>query len=424
MVNFLRKSVFLNVCLFTYVIGYVLFPAVMGNATQGMVKLFLVITMLLLLYCCSNGCNRCISVTKTIMPFFLVFVFVQTFLFSPMFGVKYGINLLLFVFLCRYGNKVLCDNYSLFVKISSLVACIPVIYFCLLYHKAYFFRTNIFIEKQTLSLLLATAYMLCLVDAFFSAKQKKWNATIFAALVVINVFIIQSKSSLFVLLIGCIVLFLTKKSVRLWFRKKIFFFLMGYVALLALFPTLALPDDIRFGINRVIGTNLFSTDFVRSEDRMELTYSIRDDSRIFCFQTFLQHPIVGIGLGNFSSHIKKSSSAVRFLGEPESAWLSILTEGGGLYVLSMLVFFFSNIYFAYSRCRRNDNDVYAYRVLLINVCYCVIFFFNDFMDSLFWMSSGITLGAIYYDSRTKCCTFVFPDGEGEIDKALILSRMK
>ena len=51
----------------------------------------------------------------------------------------------------------------------------------------------------------------------------------------------------------------------------------------------------------------------------------------------------------------------------------------------------------------NENNVYAYKSLLINISFCILFVFNDFMDSLFWVSSGIVVGANYFDSGKRSC---------------------
>ena len=245
------------------------------------------------------------------------------------------------------------------------------------------------------------AYTICMIDLFVGRKKRNLNLGILVFLTGINLFVIQSKSSLFTLVMAAIILFFTKKTVRQWLKKKFIYILLGYFVVLLAFPSLAHPDDIRFGVNRFVGTKIFSTNYTRMEERMEVTYSVRDDVRELCFHIFRQNPFLGIGVGNFATYNKYSNSKVSFLGEPESTWLSVITEGGLLYALCMILFFAANIYYAYRRARIDDNDVYAYRSLLVNICFCVMFVFNDFMDTLFWVSSGVVVGAAYYEGAVK-----------------------
>lgn len=407
------KKIYLpSYLLLFYVVDYV-FPQVFdyvmkllfdANSYHGLVKSILIALLPLALYESRIFTNQCKYVERTLLPFFIAFLYAQLMYFSSDAPIKVISNIAIYFFLSKYANGYIGNHFCWCIKMITFFACMPVVFYCVVNHSLYYYRDSIFIEKQTMSVLLMLSYVFCLLDVFFSQKKRMINFGLFLFFIGINLFVIQSKSSLFALAVSAIVLYFMKDSVRRWIKKRIGYLLGGYVIVMLLFPSVALPDDIRFGVNRITGTEIFSTNYTRRESRMELTYTIRDEVRALCFKAFRQNPILGIGIGNFATYNKYSNSKISFLCEPESAWLSIITEGGALYGLCMVLFFALNIYYTYKWTREDESDIYACRALLLNICFCIMFVFNDFMDSLFWMSSGITFGAACYSSQMRMCS--------------------
>ena len=97
-----------------------------------------------------------------------------------------------------------------------------------------------------------------------------------------------------------LLLFLLNEEARKKIKRFIPLFLLMYLFLLFFFPSIALPDDIRYGINRLAGNEILSSKYTRIMEHLSMTYDVRADMKDYCFRLFKEHPILGVGIGNFA----------------------------------------------------------------------------------------------------------------------------
>lgn len=380
--------------LYTYLIAYLFLPMFVKDLSMlGVLKIFLATLLCVLLYKKNSGSSNSKSIFRMILPLFVFFVTAQFLCFHSMLAVKFAVNVIFFLFFALYSDSLLAQKFAAGVKVMALSIVIIALYYCLVNGQLYFFRSEILIEKQTMSIVLCLASTFCLVEGSFAGLRLK-NMILLVLFLLANLFIIQSKTALFVLAIDVVALCLIHKQFYVWLKGKVVYFAAVFVLFLSLLPSIVLPDDIRFGVNRLTGCEIFSTQYDRSVERMDMTYSIRDDVRKYCFSLFLQNPLMGIGLGNFERYNKYSNTSVKQLIQPESQWLGILCEGGVVYVGIFFVFFMVNMKNSYNVLKKDVTNVFALNSFMLQLNYSIMFIFNDFLDSLFWFSTGIFLGAM------------------------------
>jgi O-antigen ligase len=121
----------------------------------------------------------------------------------------------------------------------------------------------------------------------------------------------------------------------------------------------------------------------------------------FGFEIFSEHPLMGIGVGGFKNYNRSSNSQVSFLTKPESTWLGILIEGGAIYLLCMIIFFMNNLCQSVLKYKKDPNNDMAMKSIFININFIIIFFFNDFLDLMFWFSTAFFLAGSYIKARSN-----------------------
>lgn len=372
-------------------LSYVILPLFLSNSICSAVKSLLIFLLLFLLL--FHKKNKSSFVFGIILPFFIFFLTIQAFFFHNKELIKLLINITTFFILCRYASFKLLKNTSVFLRYCTLIAIIPVLLECARHGALYFFRDSVPIEKQTFSILFAISSFYCLIS-IFQNEQKKLNLFMLSLFTIINVFIIQSKTSLLILVLDILLLFLLNEEARKKIKRFIPLFLLMYLFLLFFFPSIALPDDIRYGINRLAGNEILSSKYTRIMEHLSMTYDVRADMKDYCFRLFKEHPILGVGIGNFAVLNRYSSNYFNDLIEPESSWLSILTEGGLCYMITMIIFFGVGIKKFYNMWIINNKDLHYLAGIILFFNFALLFIFNDFMDSIFWINSGLMMGGL------------------------------
>ncbi len=381
-------------------LSYVFLPLFAQSSTCTATKALLIVCLAILLLFHKEK-NKSPIVFGIILPFFIVLLSLQMIIFHNMEIIKQSLNIIIFFILCRYTNYPLQKKTSEFFRICTVMATIPVIIVCIKNGSFYFYRDMVFIEKQSLSAMFTVSCFYCLTS-IFQNERIRLNLCILISLTIMNIFIIQSKTSILILVVNIATFFILDPDARRKIKRYIPHITTTYIILLIFFPNLALPDDIRYGINRLLGFDLLSSNYTRLIDRMSLTYDVRLDMRKFCFSLFEKNPLMGIGIGNFADANKFSSNYFNELSEPESSWLSIMTEGGLCYITTMLVFFGASIKKFRSMWLKNGKDLHYLAGALLFANFGILFFFNDFMDSIFWINSGLMMGGlINLESRQK-----------------------
>lgn len=393
----IKKTSVAVVILAFFFITYILFPLFINSNILGGLKILFLTCLGVSLYHLNKKGNKINSIKQFILPSFLCFFYIQLFFFSSLSILKGMVFFCFFACFAFYATNRICEFFSCFIKLASLFIILFIFTVCIEQGHLYYYRSLIFIEKTTMSIFFTLATSLCLID--FGLKKKKKDLFLLALILFTNIFIVQSKSAIFLFVLNVLILFFLCEPFKRMIKKYKYILLFFSLSVVAIFPSAILPDDIRFGINRIIGNEIFSTTFVRSEDNMDLTYSIREDMHTFGMKIFFENPLIGIGVGNFEKYNRFSGSNVSFLTQPESTWLGILIEGGIVYLLFFVIFFIHNLSVSKKKYKENQDNDMALKSFFINTNYVVLFFFNDFMDLMFWCTTAFFLAGTYINTR-------------------------
>lgn len=321
--------------------------------------------------------------------------------------IKWTFNVIFFFLFFKYSNCKFLYAMDFGIKIAMAIGSLYILFVVLKNGSLEYDRGEIFIDKAFLTSLFALSYFFCILDIFFN-RDKIFNIILFSVSVFVNLFVVQSKTSLFALVIELLILYFFFPIIRPVYNKYIkYLVIIGFLAFTIL-PSVPLPDDLTYGINRVLGFEfLDESKLTRSYNNLSMTYDIRDDVRAYCFRLFLENPILGIGQGNFAILNQASSNDFNWLSETESSWLQILTEGGLFYFLTMIFLFFKPINDAYKKLKNEVGTKYSYYYLMtfsFFIIFIVLFLFNDFSDSFFWISAGIMASLIVCDKTESPTT--------------------
>lgn len=371
-----------------FLFEYILLPLVLPDSACSLLKSVSLLCLALLLPFGKNK-NRSSLIGMGSAALLLV-VICQILLFRNSATIKLLVNIVLFLLFFRYSSFSLAEFFGGLVKLGGLLALFPVIFFCIKFQNLYYYRDLIDIQKQVLSLFFLLGGLFCAFSAIFD--RSKLSIVLFCLFLFFNLFVVQSKSSLLVLFISLGVVLCFDKEARKKTKRMLLCLAFGYLVLLLVAPSLAVPDDIRYGINRIFGTELLSSSYERSQEKLSATYDIRNDLIQNCLSLFNESPVFGIGIGNFAEVSRKSGGIFYGLDQTESEWLGIITEGGVTYLVAISGFLFCCLYKAFKLYDLNPQNKFGLAAFVFVGAYSVMFIFNDFMDSIFWIGSGILLG--------------------------------
>lgn len=384
MVEFLR-SFSLSVFVLSYVLSESLSSIIgMDPSTQKMICLIPFACFTFLSKCAVNEINFILKIFLSIS----VLLLLQFFMCAPFeFSTRLFINLL-FLFIVSYKEIPLKSLIRIFcfVKISALLVAISVFQLYLIYGG--YAREEALIDKSLASGILALSFMACWIDIILN-RNRIINAIIITFLLYVDVFIIVSKTSVFAFFIFIIITFFCmSKEDRRMYLKLSKYVLIIICVLALIFPNVALPNDLKETINTIAGYEVYELSRVRIDN----TFSIRHYLMEYCInELFLNHPFIGIGIGNFAYY---NHSFYSNLEETESSALSIITEGGIYYAITIGIFYFFLIKRGIKRIREN----LGYKECIgigIPVIYFILCIGNDFMDALFWMMMGIVYSILF-----------------------------
>ena len=381
-----------------YLLLYTLGPAILSDTSASLTFAKMSLILLMTVVFVINYGRKDLGVMNFVVSGLLLFVFIQFLVFRnyEVFKVV-GINVFVYYIFARYCNKDYIPFFSEGLKFCTLLVVLSVLWLCIESGTLEYDRGGALIDKSFITGLLGLSYIYIVVDIFYH-KRLFVNICLLLLFVFVNLMIIQSKISVAVLLICILFLYLVSEDrIRKEMQKYFFCILALGVVFVIILPNKLnlLGDDIKYAVNILTGNNIFD-DFIRSEERMDMTYNIRHDLWEYCIhQLFMENILLGIGVGNAGMYI---SRIYDWLSETESSLLSIITEGGIVYAVLMFSFFYINIRQSYIALKKEQTQEYYYP-LLIFIAYVIMIIGNDFLDSLFWIQTGAMTGVILHSKR-------------------------
>lgn len=309
--------------------------------------------------------------------------------------------LLVFFLMSSIEFKGKADVIVKSISTTVVVLDLVLLYFCFTqgdfsYYPRSDIRNSVGLDKPNFSLYYSVyfclAYLACL-----KKKNLKFHLIIFPLSFFLNIYLIQSKLALTAFILFALVHYLLNKE-KLYkkrIKKMLKIIIFVVLSFILIQPSmLSIPDEFKILVNQVVGENVL--DYTK-ELKDDNTYTIRSAIKAYCFNLFLQHPLVGIGLGNYK---EKAGSNVTFdigygnyltIKETESQILQIMVEGGiwylasflvlSIYILRGLILNLKKHSFEFSVC-----EAFAIALPLFYIC-----FGNDFFNITFWIMLGFSL---------------------------------
>lgn len=296
----------------------------------------------------------------------------------------------------KFSDKKFVKYLYASILAITLVTTIPLLYYYSLY--GYYARDEILFDKSMQTFLFGFCYILLLLELFNSSgKYKALILTILIYLILVNVFILQSKTSVFVLLVIFILM-------SIWRRNEVKATLKHYwkslIIVAIAIPFLPIewevPDAMKQAANMLTG----ETVFVLEKDMKEDTYEIRDIILNKTIDIINRNPLLGAGFGNMASALKSTKTGVT---QGESQLMDFVIEGGLTYLLAFAILTLPPLIILFRRTRHLRacySEEFVFYQLLGFLILCTG---NEMLSSLGW----IFLGTLMYMHKTKIPVILF-----------------
>lgn len=384
-----KNNILAKISIVGYILAYVSFSAIIGErntSIESVCKIFLLFIMLFFIF--KEKTNTHLQSETFFLQLASIFFVLQFLFFQNIKILQWIINIVVFYFFSKYSKKDYLVYYTWGMRIASIILVVSAILLAIKNGAMFFFRRETFMDKQYYTYFLGVSSIICLVDIIYK-KHAFLNTILLIIYLAVNLLIIQSKLSLFSFGIIAVLFFLLQdRDKKKRFGIIVKWLVFTLIIVICFFPHLAIPDPIKYGINTLLGENIFYIE--TNVSRLEGTYDTRSILWKYCMSLFVEYPFIGIGIGNFAN-FNKGISAIKELKETESSLLSIICEGGIFYCMIML-FFFSFIFKRAWLLIKHNKSYIGNICLCIIATYIILIVGNDFMDSLFWISLGIISG--------------------------------
>lgn len=336
--------------------------------------------------------EKCLANNDVKLPWVLVISFVCLIILQNLFIIDVDKNrqivfllyVLILFFYAKKGNVQEMHTLSLCVKILAIIGTLSVLSITG-FRNDVMYREDVLIDKGMLTIWFAMLYAITISEVLMK-KNILSNIVLFLCILVINLFIVQSKTAVFsaVVFIG-VVYFISEKKVKRQFKKWLMPALFILAVAIIMFPTILLPESMRIGINYVLGADVFQVDY---HSKQFATFDMRSEINAFTFSLFLQNPWIGIGCGAYKN--------IAFLDvtECENTYADIFVEGGLLWGLPMVAIMIFILYKSIKNIKRKHFVYENYLCLAIIVSMIVAFQYNDFVRPFTFLYLGCCFHAV------------------------------
>lgn len=385
-----------SIIIISYLLLYAGYNILFGENSNTIVLTILKALLLAIFFIVSYRypANYSLLSYRNVLLALFFFILLQVIILDNFKAIKIlGINLIAFILFVKWSSKKLIEIWLWSIKITAVLASISAAYLAYKLGEFIYLRDEVFVDKSYITAFYCISFISIVTDLSFN-RNRFYNSIIFIIVFIVDLLIVQSKISLFIL--GVSFIFCQYLRRRFQFRhiiESFFLIIISFIIINSILPEDSVVlDPIKQGINQLCGTDFLET---KRTNMKTDTYDIRDELWRYCFDNILpEHPLLGIGLGNFRDYAKKGPAIISFLEETESSLLSVITEGGIIYLFLMILFFIKPIRSSYKYIKTNMNSENVFFFLFF-VGYAIMCIGNDFLDSLFWIQSGLMVGVLY-----------------------------
>ena len=266
--------------------------------------------------------------------------------------------------------------------------------------RIYNVTSSTLLDKAVYTLVLTLTVVLLLVKLFENkSTQGKLKKTLYVILIiaysVVNIVVVQSK--LFVMTLCSTILILyffsqgkSKKKVR----SFVVVVAIGLIVLFYAFPD-KIPDYIYVFLNRYTGAFGEKISTIQAYNKYTVTYEMRNTIYNYALGLFFKHPVFGIGFGNYQLYAKQNATLLGGVTQTESSMMSLLVEGGILYVIMHAWLLIDMMLNLLRKCKEDTRDMRSLKMIVIIIAYLILNAGNDCFNVMYWM----ILGFIYKFSR-------------------------
>lgn len=310
---------------------------------------------------------------------------------------------LLMAFICIAGSQITPAGVRLFIGaiiVMSVVVTVDAMLNIGEYASEglnlYNVRQSTIVDKPIYTILYALS--ISLIVSYFSKLQNNVVRLSASALIAVETYfgfsVIESKTFLFAVALAAVVFYFISARIG---KANVMIPLVIFVAasllllLLYLHPEYV-PDSVRSLLSNLMGID------ISYSARYDGTYIGRSSITATALSEFAQHPIGGVGFGNFTATFVWSGTEYA-VGQTESSWLSFLTEGGIVYFLIQVVLNVFLVIRLYRRATR-IHDVEATAMLLVLIVFGALNVVNDFANNFYWCALAIAYGLVNRETES------------------------
>lgn len=292
------------------------------------------------------------------------------------------LQVFMFLLFIRYSNLRFARYLMRTILVMAFLSSLPLIWYYFIY--GYYAREMIIFDKSYQTFLFGASY----VYLFYfltrnNVRHKTLLLILFVYFVLCNVFILQSKTSIFsILSIIALWSFWHPKRLKTVCLNYSKYLIIVVVSLVLLPIQLEMPDGIKQAVNMFVGREVYKMNVVLKED----TYVIRRDIRKKMWAVLDDSPLLGGGIGQMETTLKSTGYG---LSQGESQLVDLALEGGYTFVFAFLLLIGPYLLRAWkkARCARVQNQ-YEF-VCLSFVCFVILCTGNEILSVVTWMYVAI-----------------------------------
>ena len=402
------KNISIAIIIFLYILLFELSPffELAGLNYLIVVKNMLIIAICSILFILNN--ERKVELPWYAISFsaILLFLIIIEFVFciasdilSPLLG------LIEFLSVAIYADRRFIRYFYRCIILVTLVSSIPLLYYYYIF--GYYARTDIVFDKSMQTFLFGFSLISLLSEFFYTHSKHKGIIIIIALyLFVCNVYILQSKTSIFVTLVVLFMIFIFRKDNLINILSKYSKQILLVLFILPFLPiNWEIPQTLQQAANKLTGRTVFILEKQIRED----TYEIRDRILNRTLEVLSDNPLWGAGFGNQEKVLNITGTGVA---QGESQIMDLVLDGGITYLVAFLILIIPMACFSINSLNGKQSRYADEFVLFQTTGFFILCIGNEMLSSIGWFF----LGSLVYLRKDRFIFLLFSNPRQKILK--------